>query len=229
MPSLPSLPQSVLAASLALSTALIAQDSPKPDASKAETPATIAQKTTGMKHLEGFLPLDWDAKAGKLYLEIPRFNSEGRTPDLLYVVSLPYGTGSNDLGLDRGQLSEGVVVRFERIGPKVLLVETNQRFRSGSSDADEQLAVTQSFPESVLWGFKVESESADGATVLVDATDFFLHDAHHVSETIASAGRTDSYSLDASRSTIVPDDTKAFPKNSVVEAELTFTASGPLR
>jgi hypothetical protein len=224
MPRFPSIPQSVLLVSLALSSALIAQDAPKPD-----SPATIPQKTAAMKHLNGFVPLDWDAKTGKLYLEIPHFNAEGKTPDLLYADSLPYGTGSNDLGLDRGQLSEGVVVRFDRIGPKVLLVESNQRFRSGSSDPDEQLAVTQSFPESVLWGFKVEAESADGATVLVDATDFFLHDAHHVSETIASAGHTDSYSLDASRSTIVPEDTKAFPKNSVVEAELTFTAGGPLR
>ncbi len=189
MPRFPSLPQSVFLVSLALSSALFAQDSPKPDASKTDSPATIAQKTAAMKHLDGFVPLDWDAKTGKLYLEIPRFNSDGKTPDLLYVVSLPYGTGSNDLGLDRGQLSEGVVVRFERIGPKVLLVQTNQRFRSGSSDADEQLAVTQSFPESVLWGFKVEAESADSTTVLVDATDFFLRDAHHVSETIASAGR----------------------------------------
>ena len=174
----PLLPQSVLTVSLVLSSVLIAQDAPKPDAPKPAAPATIAQKTAGMKHLDGFMPLDWDAKAGKLYLEISRLNADGRTTDLLYVNSLPYGTGSNDLGLDRGQLSEGVVAYFERIGPKVLLVETNQRFRSGSSDADEQLAVTQSFPESVLWGFKVEAESADGATVLVDATDFFLHDAH---------------------------------------------------
>lgn len=229
MSRFPSLPQSVILVSLTLSTTLIAQDSPKADAPKPDAPVTIAQKTATMKRLDGFVPLDWDAKTGKLYLEIPRFNSEGKTPDLLYVVSLPYGTGSNDLSLDRGQLSEGVVVRFERIGPKVLLVQSNQRFRSGSSDADEQLAVTQSFPESVLWGFKVEAESADGGTVLVDATEFFMHDAHHVSETIAAAGRTDSYSLDASRSTIVPEDTRAFPKNSVVEAELTFTAGGPLR
>ncbi len=228
----PLLPQSVLTVSLVLSSVLIAQDAPKPDAPKPAAPATIAQKTAGMKHLDGFMPLDWDAKAGKLYLEISRLNADGRTTDLLYVNSLPYGTGSNDLGLDRGQLSEGVVAYFERIGPKVLLVETNQRFRSGSSDADEQLAVTQSFPESVLWGFKVEAESADGATVLVDATDFFLHDAHLVAETIASAqqesGRSDNYKVDASRSTIVPDDTRAFPKNTVVEAELTFAADGPL-
>jgi hypothetical protein len=233
MPRFPSFSELVLLSSFAFSSILVAQDSPKPDTAKSDSPTSIAQKTVAMKHLDGFVPLDWDTKTGKLYLEIPGFNSEGKTPDLLYVVSLPYGTGSNDLGLDRGQISEDAVVRFERIGPKVLMVQTNQRFRSASSDADEQLAVTQSFPESVLWGFKVEAESADGATVLVDATDFFLHDARRVSEAIASAqqatGHGDSYRLDASRSTIVPDDTKAFPKNSVVEAELTFAADGPLQ
>ena len=60
--------------------------------------------------------------AGKLYLEIPHLDT-----DLLYTNSLPYGTGSNDLGLDRGQISEGRIVRFERSGPKVLLVQPNSR------------------------------------------------------------------------------------------------------
>src|SRR5580692_2094120 len=94
---------------------------------------TISSKTAGMKHTDGLLPLDWDAKAGKLYLEIPHFDAEGHSPDVLYTHSLPYGTGSNDLGLDRGQISRGQLVRFERTGPKVLLVEPNQRFRSTSS------------------------------------------------------------------------------------------------
>lgn len=220
-------------ANLALiSLALISIALPAQEKAKSSAPPTLAAKTVGMKRLEGFLPLDWDAKDGKLYLEIQRFNPQGRTPDLLYVHSLPYGTGSNDLGLDRGQVSKGAVVRFERSGPTVLLVETNQAFRSSSPDADEQLAVAESFPESVLWGFKVEAESSDGATVLVDATDFFLHDAHGVAERIAETqkptGKVDVYKLDASRSAIVLDDTKAFPKNTVVEAELTFTANGPL-
>src|ERR1700720_1350184 len=114
---------------------------------------TIAAKTTGMKHLDGYLPLDWDAKAGKLYLEIPHLDASGRSPDLLYTHSLPYGTGSNDLGLDRGQISEGEILHFERTGPKVLLVEPNQHFRSTSTDPSEQLAVHQSFPESALFGF----------------------------------------------------------------------------
>jgi hypothetical protein len=186
---------------------------------------TIAAKTTGMKHLDGYLPLDWDAKTGKLYLEIPHLDPSGRSPDLLYTHSLPYGTGSNDLGLDRGQISEGQILHFERTGPKVLLVEPNQHFRSTSTDPLEQLAVRQSFPESILYGFKVEAEDPSGA-VLVDATDFYLRDAHGVAETLTTT-KQGTYKLDPTRSTIALDATKAFPKNTEVESILTFTTDDP--
>ena len=199
---------------LALLVAPVLAQTPTTHPAEAK-PANIAGKTKGMTHLAGFLPLDWDAKAGKLYLEIPKLNT-----DMIYTDSLPFGTGSNDLGLDRGQVSDGRIVRFERSGPKVLLVEPNTTFRSGSGDAAEALAVKQSFPESVLWGFKVEAESGDA--VLVDATDFFLSDVHHVTESL-TATKQGSYKVDASRSVIAMDDTKAFPKNTEVEAELTFT------
>lgn len=182
---------------------------------------TIREKTAKMKHFEGLIPLDWDAAAGKLYLEIPHLGADGKSQEFLYVNSLPFGTGSNDLGLDRGQVSGGRIVHFARTGPKVLLIQPNLAFRTSSNDPDEQLAVRQSFPESVLWGFTVAAESEDGA-VLVDATDFFLHDEHHVSETLSRLHQG-SYHVDASRSTIALDDTRAFPKNTEVEAELTFT------
>jgi Met-zincin/Domain of unknown function (DUF5117) len=188
---------------------------------------TISSKTASMKHIDGYLPLDWDAKAGKLYLEIPHLDADGNSPDILYTHSLPYGTGSNDLGLDRGQISRGQLVSFQRTGPKVLLVEPNQRFRSTSTDPAEVLAVRQSFPESVLYGFKVEAEDPNG-TVLVDATDFFLRDAHDVAGTLTRT-QQGTYKLDPTRSTIALDATKAFPKNTEVEAILTFTTDGPAR
>jgi len=188
---------------------------------------TISSKTTAMKHIDGYLPLDWDAKAGKLYLEIPHLDPAGNSPDILYTHSLPYGTGSNDLGLDRGQISRGQLIRFQRTGPKVLMIEPNQRFRSTSADPAEQLAVRQSFPESVLFGFKVEAEDPNG-TVLVDATDFFLRDAHDVAGALTRT-QQGTYKLDPTRSTIALDATKAFPKNTEVEAILTFTTDGPAR
>ena len=191
--------------------------SQKPD----EPVPTIAAKTSAMRHMPGLLPLDWDAKAGKLYLEIPAFDAAGHSQDYLYVDSLPYGTGSNDLGLDRGQLGTTRIVHFERVGPKVLLVQPNEAFRTSATDPAEILAVHQSFPASILAGFKVEAEDASSA-VLVDATDFFQRDVHNVSEALMKT-QQGTYKVDPMRSTIALDSTKAFPKNTEVEAILTFT------
>jgi len=181
---------------------------------------SITQKTAGMQKLEGYFPIAWDAKAGKLYLEIDTFGK-----DFLFLDSLPYGIGSNDLGLDRGQLGRGRVVRFYRSGPKVLLIERNLDYRSSSPHAEEQLDVAQSFAESVLWGFKVEAE--DGDKVLVDATDFFMHDAHGVAERLQEA-KQGTYHLDAGRSAVSMESTKNFPLNTEVESVLTFATDGPL-
>ncbi len=181
---------------------------------------TIASRTTDLKKMDGFFPLYWEAKTGKLLLEIPAFDK-----DFLYLDQLPYGIGSNDLFLDRGQLGTAQVVHFMRSGNKVLLVEPNLVFRSSSADPAEQATVKQSFAESVLFGFKVEAEEADGR-VLVDATDFFLKDVHGVAERLAQA-KQGKYGLDSSRSAILPDSTKNFPRNTEVEAILTFTNDEP--
>src|ERR1700755_2355804 len=144
-------------------------------AQERQAPKTFAQLTRGLQKLDGYLPLYYDAEQGKLLLEISRFEQE-----FLYQVSLPTGVGSNPLGLDRGQLGHGHVVRFERSGPKGLLVAANYRFRAITNDALERRAVEESFARSVLWGFKVEA--VEGARVLVDATAFFLRDALGVAD-----------------------------------------------
>ena len=127
--------------------------------------ATITEKTANLKKLDGFIPLYWDDENGKLMMEISRFGEE-----LLYQTGLPAGLGSNPVGLDRGELSDTRVVRFERVGPKVLLIQLNDRYRAGSQNANERRAVEESFAQSILGGFKVEA--SDGARVLVDATSF---------------------------------------------------------
>jgi hypothetical protein len=183
---------------------------------------SIAERTASMRHTPGLLPLDWDAKSGKLYLEVPLTANADHTRSAEYIFahSLPYGMGSNDVGLDRGQISRGDLVYFERSGPKVLLVQPNEEFRSSSDNPAAQAVVRESFPESVLAGFTIDAENPDGA-VLVDATPFFLTDVHHVAEALAQAGQG-AWHVDLARSVIAPDQTKAFPKNTEVEAELTF-------
>ncbi len=195
-------------------------------APNAESPQTLAQKIAGMDRKDGLFPLDWDAKAGKLYLEIPMSSAEmesGTGKDFLLLDQLPYGLGSNDIGLDRGQLGQGRIVHFSHVGGKVLLIAPNLRYRSSAPDAAERIAVTESFAESVLWGFKVEAE--DKNRLLVDATDFFLRDAHGVAERIQGSGQG-SYRIDKDRSAITLDNTKNFPKNTEVEAILTFASEG---
>ncbi|MBA2340155.1 MAG: zinc-dependent metalloprotease, partial [Pyrinomonadaceae bacterium] len=116
------------------------------------------------------------------------------------------------------------VVFFERTGPKVLLVEPNYRFRAITNDAAERRAVEESFARSVLYGFKVEV--AEEGRVLVDATAFFLRDEHGVIERLRDANQG-RFSLDESRSAIYLPRTKNFPKNTEVEATLTFAADQP--
>src|SRR6201997_5255 len=116
-------------------------------------PQTIADKTKDTQKLPGYFNLYWDAKQGKLWLEIDKWDTE-----FLYQSSLPAGIGSNDIGLDRGQLGETRIGGFERSGPKVLLAQENLNFRAVSNDADEKRAVHDSFAESVLWGFTAAAE-----------------------------------------------------------------------
>ncbi len=184
----------------------------------------LADRIAHMDHHAGLLPLDWDARAGKLYMEVPLGAHSTQSQEFLWVHSLPSGVGQNDLGLDRGQIGGSRIVRFERTGPRVLLVEHNLAFRTASTEPAERAAVEQSFPSTVLAGFKVEAEAPDG-TVLLDVTDFTVRDVHDVAGTLAK-GNQGTYKLDSSRSTVFLESTKAFPKNTELDAMLTLTAEG---
>ena len=187
-----------------------------PDAS--QTP-TIAEKTAGAQKLPGYFNVYWDAKQGKLWLEIDKWSTE-----FLYQSGLPAGIGSNDIGLDRGQLGKTGIVRFERSGPKVLLIEENLGYRAVTNDADERRAVHDSFAESALWGFTIAAE--ENGHALVDATDFFLRDAHGIPATLRRT-KQGAYKLDPSRCAIYLPQTKNFPLNTEVEATLTFAGDDP--
>src|SRR5216110_1829456 len=193
--------------------------------SGSDTPkiATIAEKVAGLQKFPGYFPYYWDAKAGKLWLEIDKWNSE-----FLYVESLPAGIGSNDIGLDRGLVGQSHIVRFERTGPRVLLIASNEAFRANSDNADERHAVKDAFAESTLWGFEVAAE--DGNRALVDATAFYLRDVHGIPGTLQRS-QQGQFRIDGSRCAFYLANTKNFPRNTEVETTLTFTTEaepGPL-
>jgi hypothetical protein len=205
----------VLTLSLLINATLYAQGRGNAEAPKA---IGISEKVSGMQKFPGYFPFYWDAKAGKLWLEIDKWNSE-----FLYVESLPAGIGSNDLGLDRGQLGQHHIVRLERTGPRVLLIASNEGFRAESNSADERRAVKDAFAESVLWGFEVAAE--EGNRALVDATAFYLRDVHGIPGTLQRS-QQGQFRLDPTRCSFYLANTKNFPKNSEVETTLTFTTEG---
>ncbi|MEQ9297738.1 MAG: zinc-dependent metalloprotease [Cyclobacteriaceae bacterium] len=190
----------------------------KPGQSEAPASNTsITDKIQGMDKYTGYFDFYWDSKSGKVFLQIDKFDQE-----FLYVNALAAGVGSNDIGLDRGQLGNKRIVKFVRSGPKVLMVQPNYSFRAISDNPAEAASVEQAFAQSVLWGFTIDSH--DEWSVLVDATDFFMRDAHGVSNRL-SGRKQGSYKLDKSRSAMYLPMTKNFPENSEFEATVTFTGN----
>jgi len=183
--------------------------------------ATDSLDLTAFERVDGFVDLYWDADTGRILLDVERFNEP-----FIYQSSLSRGIGSNDLGLDRGQLGSTRVVRFVRSGPKVLLVEDNLAYRAVSDNAEERQAIEESFARSVIWGFE-DIEPSDDKTV-VDATSFIVRDAHGISARLAMATEG-SYSVDQARSAVYLPRTKGFPDNTEAEAIVTFVGqpTGP--
>lgn len=170
-----------------------------------------------MKLHPGFFPFYQDEKTGKIWLEIDRFDYE-----FLYVNALRTGVGSNDIGLDRGQIDDQRIVKFIRSGPKVLLIQPNYRYRANSLNPDEKKSVEEAFAQSVLAGFTVEKE--EGSRVLVDFTDFLLQDARNVSGVLRRSGQGD-YRVDPARSFISLEMTKNFPRNTEFDALITLAGN----
>ncbi len=178
--------------------------------------AQFAEKSKDFQKYKGFFNFQYDEKNDKIYLEVDALEKP-----FLYVYSLSSGIGSNDIGLDRGQLGNEQVVYFKKAGNKLLLVQPNLRFRALTDNTLEKKSVEQAFAKSVLFGFKIEEERK--GTYIIDLTDFLMQDTHGVSTRLMRTNQG-SYSLDKSKSAIALDRTKGFPKN--VEFDVTLTFKG---
>jgi Met-zincin/Domain of unknown function (DUF5117) len=198
----------VVATLVLLAAGLNAQ--PQPPQRPSPIPS-IEDRTNGMRKIDGYFPLYWDEQTGSLFVEIPRLDT-----DFLLSTGLSAGLGSNDIGLDRGQGGAGRIVRFERVGPRVMLTQANQTFRSSSASVLERKAVEDSFAKSILWGFAVAGESR--GRVLVDGTEFFLRDVHGAGRSL----RPGTFRVDRTRSAFYLPNTRNFQRNTEVDFTLTF-------
>src|SRR2546423_10354776 len=102
-------------------------------AARPETPqtSTIAEKTAGAQKLPGYFNLYWDAKQGKLWLEIDKWSSE-----FLYQSGLPAGIGSNGIRLDRGPLGPTRILPLESRRAEGILIQGELGYRPRSNDLD---------------------------------------------------------------------------------------------
>ena len=175
--------------------------------------------TKANKLHNGFVGHIYDQQNNKLYLKINNLESE-----FIYQSSLPQGLGSNDIGLDRGQLGNIRLVEFNKVGNKVLLSQKNTNYRAVSNNQQESKSVDEAFASAILWSFPVVQITT--SWVLVDASDFILQDSHGVSRQLAQQ-KQGEFKLDKSRSTIYLERTKSFPDNTELEASITFTSDNP--
>ncbi len=176
--------------------------------------AQFTEKSKDFQKFNGYFDFQYDEKTDKIYLEVADLEKE-----FLYVSALSSGIGSNDIGLDRGQLGSTQVVYFKKAGNKLLLVQPNLTFRAITDNDLERKSVEQAFAKSILGGFKIEEES--NGKYIIDITDFLMQDTHGVSARL-KRGKQGSYSLDKSKSAFALERTKAFPKNIEFDVTLTF-------
>lgn len=181
----------------------------------------IADFTKQFQKQAGYFNQYFDEENDKVYLEI---SNEGT--EFLYYTSLARGLGSNDIGLDRGRLGSEHVLKFEKHGNRLLLIESNYSYRAVSDDPLEQKAVEESFAKSVHFGFDIKA--TNGTTYLVELTPFLMRDAVDAVQAIAQSNEG-NYSFDATKSVLFREMTKNFPENTEFETIITLTGSKPGR
>ena len=167
----------------------------------------------------GFFNFNYHSQKDELFLSVDKLNQE-----FLYVNSLSQGIGSNDIGLDRGQLGNQRIVYFTKTGNKLLLVQPNLKYRSTSDNPLEQRSIKEAFAKSVLYSFPIE-ERINGSYI-INLTSFLLEDAHGVSKRLKQR-KQGTFKIDKERSAVYLDRTKAFPLNIEFDMLLTFTGSDP--
>ena len=186
-------------------------------AKDASSPESIKDFTQNMQHQAGYYDFYYQLEQDKIYLKINTFDQP-----FLFQSSMPQGIGSNDIGLDRGQLGETRLVKFERYGNKVMLKQLNTAYRASSSNLAEQASIDEAFADSVIAGLPVVA--TEGSAVLVDYTDFLLSDIHNISAQLDDT-KQGSFKADPMRSGVYLPRSKAFVDNTELEAMVTFAGS----
>ena len=101
-------------------------------AARADQPASFDEAVAYLEHRPGFVDLYLDAEAGAVFAALPAPDEDGIAVGFIHTVGLTGGLGSNPIGLDRGNATNGAIVRFRRIGNQVVAEQENWRYRASA-------------------------------------------------------------------------------------------------
>lgn len=188
-----------------------------------ESPA-FDRLVAGARAESGFMDLYIDTDDGKVLAALPPPAADGTLLRFLHALRLTRGLGSNPLGLDRGWGNDGRILRFRKVGDRVLVEAENLRYRADRAAESERTAVAESFARSFLWSTEVLAEDESGR-VLVDLAGWLVRDGLGLARRLGTDGGTFKPAEDRS----LPDVGSAlvFPDNVEIDAWLTFTGDEP--
>lgn len=165
---------------------------------------------------DNYFKIAFDPKSGKVNMMISNLNEE-----FLMITYLSNGLGSNDIGLDRGRITSKRIVKFQKFGDKILLVEPNYQYRAVSDNTREKKSVEEAFAKSVIFGFKTDS-IINGNTYKIDLSPMLTEDLNDVAKTLKNT-KQGTYKIDKTKSAVDFDNCHVFPMNAEMEVVTTYT------
>ena len=200
------------------------------DESAVDKQDSFAEATAGLVLDQGFIDIYSSPEKGKVLALLPPADPDADQSGVLlrfiHAQRLSAGLGSNPLGLDRGWGNSGRILRFRRIGERVIAEVENHRYRAVTPNPLERRAVSDSFATSFVWSTGIVAENDDGR-VLIDLAGLLTADTLGLAQTLSRDGgkfsRADDRSLPDASSLLV------FPDNVEVDAWITFAGDEPGR
>lgn len=147
-------------------------------------------------------------------------------PDQLdkdFGMALHFSRGLGDFGVQDGlPLTDTQLMRFERVGDRLLLIHRNTRFTADPGSPMER-SMRANVGNSVIAAFDIKAENKETKNLVVDVTPFLVSDYADVADQLKFYYGNKPVGFDASRSYV--GKVMGFPRNVEIDAELTYKAS----
>ena len=170
---------------------------------------------------ESLVDVATDIENGAIRLTLPAPDPEGIAGRYLYVAQIETGVGSAATGVDRGAPLRTGIIRFRRVGKKVVAELENTTFIAPDGSDAQQASVANSFTNATLWVGDVDDAASKGAFSF-DFSSFLTMDHFGFAQQLG-----EGYKLNEKYSLADPARVKSFPENVEFSALLSFASQKP--